>query len=156
MLRNITPEIWRCESFFPPIWDDHPVLFLWMPIRTQGNCYLSLSSLSNSRPVPGHHHPPLHRGGYMRSPSWTRCSKGEQTRERKHHSDSDSTEPYLKMERPKHPWQVLTGPEDERAQSQNLGVPEQMPVSGGEREKKRSNNGARDTRLWLSCCALVT
>ncbi|XP_062406020.1 dysbindin domain-containing protein 1-like [Sardina pilchardus] len=50
-----------------------------------------------------HHHPNFHRGGYMRSPSWTRCSKGEQARDKKHHSDSDSTEPYLKMERPKHP-----------------------------------------------------
>ncbi|XP_045070677.1 dysbindin domain-containing protein 1-like isoform X2 [Coregonus clupeaformis] len=25
----------------------------------------------------GHHQPPLPRGGYMRSPSWTRCSKAE-------------------------------------------------------------------------------
>ncbi|XP_061078830.1 dysbindin domain-containing protein 1 [Conger conger] len=51
-----------------------------------------------------HHQPPLPRGGYMRSPSWTRCSKAETVRERKHHSDSDATtEPYLKMERPKQP-----------------------------------------------------
>ncbi|XP_064170077.1 dysbindin domain-containing protein 1 [Anguilla rostrata] len=50
-----------------------------------------------------HHQPPLPRGGYMRSPSWTRCGKGEPVRDRKHHSDSDTTEPYLKMERPKQP-----------------------------------------------------
>ncbi|XP_023646138.1 dysbindin domain-containing protein 1 [Paramormyrops kingsleyae] len=56
-----------------------------------------------------HHHqqpplpplPPLTRGGYTRSPSWTRCSRGEQPRDRKHHSDSENTDPFLKMERPK-------------------------------------------------------
>ncbi|XP_038825565.1 dysbindin domain-containing protein 1-like isoform X1 [Salvelinus namaycush] len=52
----------------------------------------------------GHHQPPLPRGGYMRSPSWTRCSKSEPRRERKHHSDSDTTaEPLMKLERPKQP-----------------------------------------------------
>uniref|UniRef100_A0A665T4D2 Dysbindin domain-containing protein 1 n=1 Tax=Echeneis naucrates TaxID=173247 RepID=A0A665T4D2_ECHNA len=45
----------------------------------------------------------LPRGGYMRSPSWTRCSKVESPRERKHHSDSDTTEPLMKLERPKQP-----------------------------------------------------
>ncbi|XP_031702019.1 dysbindin domain-containing protein 1 [Anarrhichthys ocellatus] len=48
----------------------------------------------------GSHQPMLPRGGYMRSPSWTRCSKVEPPRERKHHSDSD-TEPLMKLERPK-------------------------------------------------------
>ncbi|KAL2088510.1 hypothetical protein ACEWY4_015409 [Coilia grayii] len=57
---------------------------------------------SQHHPHP-HPHPHLHRGGYMRSPSWTRCSKGEPARDKKHHSDSDSTEAYLKMERPKQP-----------------------------------------------------
>ncbi|XP_063045063.1 dysbindin domain-containing protein 1-like [Engraulis encrasicolus] len=64
----------------------------------------------NESPGSHHHHPHhLHRSGYMRSPSWTRCSKGEPAaRDKKHHSDSDSTsssstEPYLKMERPKQP-----------------------------------------------------
>ncbi|KAJ8407941.1 hypothetical protein AAFF_G00269850 [Aldrovandia affinis] len=50
-----------------------------------------------------HHQPQLPRGGYMRSPSWTRCSKGEPPRDRKHHSDSDSTDPFLKLERHKQP-----------------------------------------------------
>ncbi|KAM8876431.1 dysbindin domain-containing protein 1 [Synchiropus picturatus] len=49
----------------------------------------------------GSHHPVLPKGGYMRSPSWTRSSKVEPQRERKHHSDSDAIEPFLKMERPK-------------------------------------------------------
>ncbi|KAL7867848.1 hypothetical protein SRHO_G00092320 [Serrasalmus rhombeus] len=47
--------------------------------------------------------PPLPRfphGGYVRSPSWTRGGKGEQqSRDRKHHSDSENTEPLLKIER---------------------------------------------------------
>uniref|UniRef100_A0A8C2WG03 Dysbindin domain-containing protein 1 n=1 Tax=Cyclopterus lumpus TaxID=8103 RepID=A0A8C2WG03_CYCLU len=49
----------------------------------------------------GSHQPLLPRGGYMRSPSWTRCSKAEPQRERKHHSDSDTAEPLMKLERPK-------------------------------------------------------
>ncbi|XP_022535224.1 dysbindin domain-containing protein 1 isoform X2 [Astyanax mexicanus] len=58
----------------------------------------------NDSPASHHHHPlPLHRSGYMRSPSWTRCSKNEQTRDRKHHSDSDTTDPHRKLERPKQP-----------------------------------------------------
>ena len=52
---------------------------------------------------PGSHQPMLPRGGYMRSPSWTRCSKVEPPRERKHHSDSDTAEPLMKLERPKQP-----------------------------------------------------
>uniref|UniRef100_A0AAQ5XFQ1 Dysbindin domain-containing protein 1 n=1 Tax=Amphiprion ocellaris TaxID=80972 RepID=A0AAQ5XFQ1_AMPOC len=51
----------------------------------------------------GSHQPVLPRGGYMRSPSWTRCSKAEPLRERKHHSDSDTAEPLMKLERPKQP-----------------------------------------------------
>uniref|UniRef100_A0A3P8T7Y5 Dysbindin domain-containing protein 1 n=1 Tax=Amphiprion percula TaxID=161767 RepID=A0A3P8T7Y5_AMPPE len=51
----------------------------------------------------GSHQPVLPRGGYMRSPSWTRCSKAEPPRERKHHSDSDTAEPLMKLERPKQP-----------------------------------------------------
>ncbi|CAL8351248.1 unnamed protein product [Merluccius merluccius] len=51
----------------------------------------------------GPHQPILPRGGYMRSPSWTRCSKVDAPRERKHHSDSDTTEPFVKLERPKQP-----------------------------------------------------
>ncbi|KAJ3593665.1 hypothetical protein NHX12_005999 [Muraenolepis orangiensis] len=50
------------------------------------------------------HQPILPRGGYMRSPSWTRCGKADAPRERKHHSDSDTTEPFVKLEhRPKQP-----------------------------------------------------
>ncbi|KTF82472.1 hypothetical protein cypCar_00026443, partial [Cyprinus carpio] len=48
-------------------------------------------------------HPPLPRfphSGYVRSPSWTRGGRGEQqSRDRKHHSDSENTEPVLKIER---------------------------------------------------------
>ncbi|XP_076156869.1 dysbindin domain-containing protein 1 [Alosa pseudoharengus] len=47
-------------------------------------------------------HPPLVRfphAGYVRSPSWTRGGRAEQPKDRKHHSDSDNTEPLLKMER---------------------------------------------------------
>lgn len=55
---------------------------------------------------PGSHQPMLPRGGYMRSPSWTRCSKVEPPRERKHHSDSDTPDPLMKLERPKKPWYV--------------------------------------------------
>ncbi|XP_032392205.1 dysbindin domain-containing protein 1 isoform X1 [Etheostoma spectabile] len=51
----------------------------------------------------GSHQPVLPRGGYMRSPSWTRCRKVEPPRERKHHSDSDTAEPLMKLERPKQP-----------------------------------------------------
>ncbi|XP_051975643.1 dysbindin domain-containing protein 1 [Xyrauchen texanus] len=47
--------------------------------------------------------PPLPRfphSHYVRSPSWTRGGKGEQQpRDRKHHSDSENTEPLLKIER---------------------------------------------------------
>ncbi|XP_026855371.2 dysbindin domain-containing protein 1 isoform X3 [Electrophorus electricus] len=46
------------------------------------------------------HHPPLQRGGYMRSPSWTRCGKAEQQRDRKHHSDSESTQSYRTPKQP--------------------------------------------------------
>ncbi|XP_057695696.1 dysbindin domain-containing protein 1 [Corythoichthys intestinalis] len=53
---------------------------------------------------PGSQQAVLVKGGYMRSPSWTRCSKVELPRERKHHSDSDTTaEPLMKLERPKQP-----------------------------------------------------
>eukprot|EP00066_Takifugu_rubripes_P019374 XP_011608640.1 PREDICTED: dysbindin domain-containing protein 1 isoform X1 [Takifugu rubripes] len=48
----------------------------------------------------GSHQPMIARGGYMRSPSWTRCSKVEPPRERKHHSDSDAPDPLMKLERP--------------------------------------------------------
>ncbi|XP_041661027.1 dysbindin domain-containing protein 1 isoform X2 [Cheilinus undulatus] len=51
----------------------------------------------------GSHQPVMPRGGYMRSPSWTRCSKVEPPRERKHHSDSDTAEPLMKLERSKQP-----------------------------------------------------
>ncbi|TKS70081.1 Dysbindin domain-containing protein 1 [Collichthys lucidus] len=56
----------------------------------------------NESPAGSHQHV-LPRGGYMRSPSWTRCSKVEPPRERKHHSDSDTPEPLMKLERPKQP-----------------------------------------------------
>ncbi|XP_053478504.1 dysbindin domain-containing protein 1-like isoform X1 [Ictalurus furcatus] len=52
-------------------------------------------------PASYHHHPG--RGSYLRSPSWTRYSKEEQSHDRKHHSDSDSTESSHKLERPKKP-----------------------------------------------------
>lgn len=52
---------------------------------------------------PGPHQPLLQKAGYMRSPSWTRCSKAEPQRERKHHSDSDAMEPLMKLERSKQP-----------------------------------------------------
>nr|XP_057944731.1 dysbindin domain-containing protein 1 [Doryrhamphus excisus]XP_057944732.1 dysbindin domain-containing protein 1 [Doryrhamphus excisus] len=52
---------------------------------------------------PGSQQAVLAKGGYMRSPSWTRCSKVEHPRERKHHSDSDTAEPLMKLERPKQP-----------------------------------------------------
>ncbi|XP_034045030.1 dysbindin domain-containing protein 1 [Thalassophryne amazonica] len=51
----------------------------------------------------GSHQPMLHRGGCMRSPSWTRCNKVDPPRERKHHSDSDTTEPLMKLDRTKKP-----------------------------------------------------
>lgn len=59
---------------------------------------------------PSDHQPPLPRfphSGYVRSPSWTRGCKGEQQpRDRKHHSDSENTEPLLKIERSQsqQPW----------------------------------------------------
>ncbi|KAL6113181.1 dbndd1 [Pungitius sinensis] len=56
--------------------------------------------IHNESPA-GSHHPMLPRAGYVRSPSWTRCSKVEPPRERKHHSDSDTAEPLTKLERPK-------------------------------------------------------
>ncbi|XP_077420143.1 dysbindin domain-containing protein 1 [Vanacampus margaritifer] len=53
---------------------------------------------------PGSQQAVLGKGGYMRSPSWTRCSRVELPRERKHHSDSDTiAEPFMKLERPKQP-----------------------------------------------------
>lgn len=51
----------------------------------------------------GSHQPVLQKAGYTRSPSWTRCSKSEPHRERKHHSDSDTMEPLMKLERSKQP-----------------------------------------------------
>ncbi|XP_029978603.1 dysbindin domain-containing protein 1 isoform X2 [Sphaeramia orbicularis] len=52
-------------------------------------------------PLLSSHQSVLPKGGYMRSPSWTRCSKVEPPRERKHHSDSDTVEPLMKLERSK-------------------------------------------------------
>lgn len=63
---------------------------------------------------PSDHQPPLPRfphGGYVRSPSWTRGCKGEQQpRDRKHHSDSENTEPLLKIERSQsqQPWATVS------------------------------------------------
>ncbi|XP_020797356.1 dysbindin domain-containing protein 1 [Boleophthalmus pectinirostris] len=51
----------------------------------------------------GSQQPGLQKTGYMRSPSWTRSSKAETQRERKHHSDSDTMEPVMKLERSKQP-----------------------------------------------------
>ncbi|XP_018594402.1 dysbindin domain-containing protein 1-like [Scleropages formosus] len=51
----------------------------------------------------GHHHPPQPRGGYLRSPSWSRCSRGDAGRERKRQSESDTREPFPRAERPKQP-----------------------------------------------------
>ncbi|KPP68217.1 dysbindin domain-containing protein 1-like [Scleropages formosus] len=50
-----------------------------------------------------HHHPPQPRGGYLRSPSWSRCSRGDAGRERKRQSESDTREPFPRAERPKQP-----------------------------------------------------
>ncbi|XP_075996455.1 dysbindin domain-containing protein 1 [Genypterus blacodes] len=58
---------------------------------------------NHSESPAGPHQPAPPRGGYMRSPSWTRCSRAEPPRERKHHSDSDAAEPFMKLERPKQP-----------------------------------------------------
>lgn len=58
---------------------------------------------NHNEPRAGSHQPVLPRGGYMRSPSWTRCSKVEAPRERKHHSDSDTPDSLMKLERPKQP-----------------------------------------------------
>ncbi|XP_006641205.1 dysbindin domain-containing protein 1 [Lepisosteus oculatus] len=60
------------------------------------------SDEENQNEPPASHQPPLPRCGYLRSPSWTR-GKGEQPRERKNPSDSENTEPFLKMDRPKQP-----------------------------------------------------
>ncbi|KAK2848390.1 hypothetical protein Q7C36_010072 [Tachysurus vachellii] len=60
------------------------------------------SDEENPESPAGYHHYPG-RGSYLRSPSWTRCSKPEQSHDRKHHSDSDSTESCHKLERPKKP-----------------------------------------------------
>ncbi|GAA6093851.1 dysbindin domain-containing protein 1 isoform X2 [Tachysurus ichikawai] len=60
------------------------------------------SDEENPESPAGYHHYPG-RGSYQRSPSWTRCSKPEQSHDRKHHSDSDSTESCHKLERPKKP-----------------------------------------------------
>ncbi len=70
---------------------------LWIPVGNKSLCVW----------LPGSHQPVLPRGGYMRSPSWTRCSKVEPPRERKHHSDSDTAEPLMKLERPKQPWYLM-------------------------------------------------
>ncbi|CAF99529.1 unnamed protein product [Tetraodon nigroviridis] len=56
---------------------------------------------AHSESPAGSYQPIIARGGYMRSPSWTRCSKVEPPRERKHHSDSDTPDPLMKLERPK-------------------------------------------------------
>ncbi|XP_031169872.1 dysbindin domain-containing protein 1 isoform X1 [Sander lucioperca] len=61
------------------------------------------SDEENHESPSGSHQPVLPRGGYTRSPSWTRCRKVEPPRERKHHSDSDTAEPLMKLERPKQP-----------------------------------------------------
>nr|XP_033796339.1 dysbindin domain-containing protein 1 isoform X2 [Geotrypetes seraphini] len=55
-------------------------------------------------PLGGLHQPPIARGGYLRSPSWTR-TKVEQGREKKHLSElelqSGITDSYLTVERAK-------------------------------------------------------
>ncbi|KAK7913037.1 hypothetical protein WMY93_013248 [Mugilogobius chulae] len=51
----------------------------------------------------GSHQSVLQKTGYMRSPSWTRCNKADTHRERKHHSDSDTMDPLMKLERSKQP-----------------------------------------------------
>ncbi|XP_028295700.1 dysbindin domain-containing protein 1 isoform X2 [Gouania willdenowi] len=62
------------------------------------------SDEENHNESPAGSHPPvLPKGGYMRSPSWTRCSRADPPRERKHHSDSDIAEPMMKLDRPKQP-----------------------------------------------------
>ncbi|KAJ1083828.1 hypothetical protein NDU88_003983 [Pleurodeles waltl] len=54
--------------------------------------------------LPGLHHPSLPRGGYMRSPSWTRM-KADHSREKKHLSDSEiqpgMVDNFLTLEKPK-------------------------------------------------------
>lgn len=54
--------------------------------------------------LPGLHHPPLPRGGYMRSPSWTRM-KADHSREKKHLSESEiqpgMVDNFLTLEKPK-------------------------------------------------------
>ncbi|KAK3549080.1 hypothetical protein QTP70_031196 [Hemibagrus guttatus] len=93
-----------------------PVTFYTTESETETTSINFFSNLSNSSSSVGsdhtgrpslptciscHHHPG--RGSYLRSPSWTRCTKPEQSHDRKHHSDSDSTESYHKLERPKKP-----------------------------------------------------
>ncbi|XP_069491655.1 dysbindin domain-containing protein 1 isoform X2 [Ambystoma mexicanum] len=57
-----------------------------------------------NEPLPGLHHPPLPRGGYMRSPSWTRM-KADHGREKKHMSESEihpgMLDTFLSVEKPK-------------------------------------------------------
>ncbi|XP_076860723.1 dysbindin domain-containing protein 1 [Brachyhypopomus gauderio] len=68
-----------------------------------GEVFADSDEENHNESLANHQHPPLPRfphGGYVRSPSWTRGGKGEQqARDRKHHSDSENTEPSLKIER---------------------------------------------------------
>ncbi|XP_026856834.1 dysbindin domain-containing protein 1 [Electrophorus electricus] len=68
-----------------------------------GEVFADSDEENHNETLANHQHPPLPRfphSGYVRSPSWTRGGKGEQqARERKHHSDSENTEPLLKIER---------------------------------------------------------
>ncbi|TSZ97527.1 Dysbindin domain-containing protein 1 [Bagarius yarrelli] len=52
---------------------------------------------------PASYQHPSGRGSYLRSPSWSRCGKPEQSHGRKHHSESDSNESHHKLERLKRP-----------------------------------------------------
>lgn len=82
---------------------------------------------------PSDHQPPLPRfphSGYVRSPSWTRGCKGEQQpRDRKHHSDSENTEPLLKIERSQsqQPWATASYVGSERTRRPCLGNDDSFP-----------------------------
>ncbi|XP_063052703.1 dysbindin domain-containing protein 1 [Engraulis encrasicolus] len=68
-----------------------------------GEVFADSDEENHHEPSANPQHPPMVRlphGGYVRSPSWTRGARAEQQpKDRKHHSDSDNTEPLLKMER---------------------------------------------------------
>lgn len=133
---TITAELWgqlhRCGAMNSPLTTVNIKTTL---LSTSACNYFFMSPNKSSFTwFSGSHPPVLPRGGYMRSPSWTRCSKVEPPRERKHHSDSDTAEPLMKLERPKQPWCLRW---NSQTAERETPVPDRRSQSGNTKRTRR-------------------